>query len=43
LPISPTTQHFMAQRMAHESREKVAHSPLVSAPESVIDVVLKAV
>jgi hypothetical protein len=42
--ISPTTQHFMAQRMgARIRREKVDHTPLVGAPESVIDVVLEAV
>jgi hypothetical protein len=42
--ISPTTQHFMAQRMgARIRREKVDHTPLVSAPEFVIDALLEAV
>jgi hypothetical protein len=42
--INPTTQHLMAQRKgARIRREKVDHTPLVSAPESVIDVVLEAV
>jgi pimeloyl-ACP methyl ester carboxylesterase len=41
--ISPRTQHFMAQRMgARIRREKVDHTPLVSAPQFVIDVVLEA-
>ncbi|HKA81734.1 MAG TPA: alpha/beta hydrolase [Xanthobacteraceae bacterium] len=41
--ISPMTQHFMAQRMgARIRREKVDHTPLVSAPQSVIDVVREA-
>jgi pimeloyl-ACP methyl ester carboxylesterase len=42
--ISPATQHFMAQRTgARIRREKVDHTPLVSAPASVVDVVLEAV
>jgi hypothetical protein len=42
--ISPATQLFMAQRMgARIRREKVDHTPLVSAPRSVIEVVLEAV
>src|ERR1700751_3319562 len=42
--ISPATQLFMAQRMgARIRREKVDHTPLVSARRSVIEVVLEAV
>jgi hypothetical protein len=42
--ISPATQLFMAQRMgARIRREKVDHTPLVSAPRSVIEVILEAV
>jgi pimeloyl-ACP methyl ester carboxylesterase len=42
--ISPTTQLFMAQRMGARIRsEKVDHTPLVSAPERVVEVILEAV
>jgi hypothetical protein len=42
--ISPVTQRFMAQRMGARIRsEKVDHMPLVTAPESVIEVILEAV
>jgi pimeloyl-ACP methyl ester carboxylesterase len=42
--ISPATQLFMAERMGARIRsEKVDHTPLVSAPERVIDVILEAV
>jgi pimeloyl-ACP methyl ester carboxylesterase len=42
--ISATTQHFMAERMGARIRsEKVDHSPLVTAPEPVIEVILEAV
>ena len=42
--ISPATQLFMAQRMGARIRsEKVDHTPLVSAPEPVIEVILEAV
>jgi pimeloyl-ACP methyl ester carboxylesterase len=42
--INPATQLFMAQRMGARIRtEKVDHTPLVSAPEPVIDVILAAV
>src|SRR5215469_6656288 len=42
--ISPVTQHFMAQRMGARIRsEQVDHTPLVSAPEPVIEVILNAV
>jgi pimeloyl-ACP methyl ester carboxylesterase len=39
--INPDTQHFMAQRMGARIRsEKVDHTPLVTAPELVIEVIL---
>ena len=42
--INPATQHFMAQRMGARIRsEKVDHMPLVTAPETVIEVILEAV
>jgi pimeloyl-ACP methyl ester carboxylesterase len=42
--INPATQLFMAQRMGARIRsEKVDHTPLVTAPGSVIDVILDAV
>jgi len=42
--INPATQLFMAQRMgAHIRSEKVDHTPLVTAPGSVIEVILDAV
>jgi pimeloyl-ACP methyl ester carboxylesterase len=42
--ISPVTQRFMAQRMGAEIRvEKVDHTPLVTAPEAVIEIILQAV
>ena len=42
--INPATQLFMAQRMGARIRsEKVDHTPLVSAPEPVIEVILDAV
>jgi hypothetical protein len=41
--INPTTQLFMAERMGARIRsEKVDHTPLVSAPELVIEVILTA-
>jgi pimeloyl-ACP methyl ester carboxylesterase len=41
--ISPATQEFMAARMgARIRREKVDHAPLVSAPASVVKVILEA-
>lgn len=41
--INPATQHFMAQRMGARIRsEKVDHTPLVSAPRPVIEVILEA-
>ena len=42
--INPLTQRFMAQRMGARIRsEKVDHTPLVTAPEPVIEVILEAV
>jgi pimeloyl-ACP methyl ester carboxylesterase len=42
--IHPATQLFMAQRMDARIRsEKVDHTPLVTAPEAVIEVILEAV
>ena len=42
--INPATQLFMAQRMGARIRsEKADHTPLVTAPESVIEVILDAV
>jgi pimeloyl-ACP methyl ester carboxylesterase len=41
--INPVTQHFMAERMGARVRsEKVDHTPLISAPEPVIEVILEA-
>ncbi len=42
--INPATQLFMAQRMGARIRsEKIDHTPLVSAPKPVIEVILEAV
>jgi pimeloyl-ACP methyl ester carboxylesterase len=42
--INPATQHFMAKRMgATIHSEKVDHTPLVTAPETVVNVILEAV
>ena len=42
--INPATQLFMAQRMGARIRsEKVDHTPLVTAPELVVEVILDAV
>jgi pimeloyl-ACP methyl ester carboxylesterase len=41
--INPATQRFMAERMGARVRsEKVDHTPLVSAPAPVIEVILEA-
>jgi pimeloyl-ACP methyl ester carboxylesterase len=41
--INSATQHFMAERMGARIRsEKVDHTPLISAPKPVIDVILEA-
>jgi hypothetical protein len=42
--INPATQHFMAKRMGARIRsEKVDHTPLVTAPALVAEVILDAV
>jgi hypothetical protein len=42
--INPQTQHFMAKRMGAESRpHSVDHTPLVTAPKPVVDIILEAV
>ena len=42
--INPATQLFLAQRMDARIRsEKVDHTPLVTAPEPVVDIILEAV
>ena len=42
--INPATQLFMAKRMAARIRsEKVDHTPLVSAPRIVVEVILAAI
>jgi pimeloyl-ACP methyl ester carboxylesterase len=42
--INPSTQLFMAQRMGAQIRsEKVDHTPLVTAPELVIEIILAGV
>jgi pimeloyl-ACP methyl ester carboxylesterase len=42
--INPATQRFMAERMGARIRSvKVDHTPLISAPETVIEVILEAV
>ena len=41
--INPATQLFMARRMGARIRsEKVDHTPLVTAPEPVIEMILNA-
>jgi pimeloyl-ACP methyl ester carboxylesterase len=42
--INPQTQHFMAERMGAKARPlAVDHTPLVTAPKPVVDVILEAV
>ena len=42
--ISPDTQHFMAQRMnARMHSHQVDHTPIVTAPDVVTDVIVEAV
>ena len=42
--INPQTQHFMAGRMGAKVRpHRVDHTPLVTAPKPVVDVILEAV
>ena len=41
--ISPKTQHFMAERMGATTRSfAVDHTPLLSAPQNVVDIILEA-
>jgi pimeloyl-ACP methyl ester carboxylesterase len=41
--INPKTQHFMADRMhAHVQSHRVDHSPMYSAPDVVIDIIVEA-
>ena len=41
--INPETQYFMAGRMGAKVRaHAVDHTPLVTAPEQVVDVILEA-
>jgi hypothetical protein len=41
--INPQTQHFMAERMGAKIRSHaVDHTPLVTAPKPVVDVILEA-
>jgi pimeloyl-ACP methyl ester carboxylesterase len=42
--INPKTQHFMAQRMGAKVRvHPVDHTPLLTAPEVVVDIIRDAV
>jgi pimeloyl-ACP methyl ester carboxylesterase len=41
--INPKTQHFMAERMGATTRSfAVDHTPLLSAPEKVVDIIMEA-
>jgi pimeloyl-ACP methyl ester carboxylesterase len=41
--INPETQHFMAERMNATVRPfEVDHTPLLTAPDKVVDVILEA-
>jgi pimeloyl-ACP methyl ester carboxylesterase len=41
--INPKTQHFMAERMSAQVRDHpVDHTPLLTAPELVVDIILEA-
>ena len=41
--INPKTQHFMAERMGATIRSlAVDHTPLLSAPQKVVDIILEA-
>ena len=41
--INPKTQHFMAERMGATTRPlAVDHTPLLSAPKKVVDIILEA-
>ena len=42
--IAPATQHFMAARMKARVRShRVDHTPIVTAPDVVVDVIREAV
>jgi hypothetical protein len=42
--INPKTQHFMARRMGAKVRaSRVDHSPMYTATDLVVDVILEAV
>lgn len=42
--INPKTQHFMAERMGATIRSlAVDHTPLLSAPQNVVDIILEAI
>jgi hypothetical protein len=41
--INPNTQHFMAERMKATVRSFVVdHTPLLTAPDKVVDIILEA-
>jgi len=41
--INPKTQHFMAKRMGAKTRSlAVDHTPLLSAPQKVVDIIMEA-
>ena len=41
--INPKTQHFMAERMGAQIQAlPVDHTPLLTAPETVVEMILKA-
>jgi hypothetical protein len=41
--IAPETQRFMAERMKAEIRSRVVdHTPSVTAPQVVVDIILEA-
>lgn len=41
--IKPSTQHFQAERMgAHARRRAADHTPMVTAPGEVTDIILEA-
>ena len=41
--INPKTQHFMAERMKATVRSsEVDHTPLLTAPDKVVNVILEA-
>ena len=42
--INPATQQFLARRMGARIRsEKIDHTPMVTAPELVVEFILQAV